>query len=334
MSGTGSDTDLAAALRDIVRENIAEATEVSGLIRLSGGANQETWSFDALRPSGPMPLILRRASRGGGGRSTNNTLDMEAELLGLAKEAGVPVPTVRYVLTPDDGLGSAFVMDRIEGETIARKILRDAEYAEARPKLARQCGGIAAHIHSIPKDKLPEVPTMTGPVQFEQYRSLYEGYNYPHPVFELAFKWLEERVLDTPDLTFVHGDFRHGNLIIGSDGVRAVLDWEIGHIGDPMEDLGWICVNSWRFGNIDSPVGGFGAREDMFEGYEAAGGGAVDPDRVKFWEVFGSLKWGIMCMGMYSVFQTGLDRTIERAAIGRRSSEAEMDLMLLLREEI
>ena len=102
----------------------------------------------------------------------------------------------------------------------------------------------------------------------------------------------------------MHGDFRHGNLIIGPDGVRAVLDWELAHIGDPMEDLGWICVNSWRFGEIDKPVGGFGSREELFAGYEAAGR-RVDPERVKFWEVMGTLRWGVMCCGMMQRFRIG-----------------------------
>ena len=139
-------------------------------------------------------------------------------------------------------------------------------------------------------------------------------------------------MVDVPESRLVHGDFRNGNLIIGTDGVRAVLDWELAHLGDPMEDLGWICTNSWRFGSIDLPVGGFGEREDLFRGYEEAGG-VVDPGRVHFWEVFGSLKWGIMCMSMYSVYRSGADRSVERAAIGRRSSEAEIDLMNLLTGE-
>ena len=127
----------------------------------------------------------------------------------------------------------------------------------------------------------------------------------------------------------MHGDFRHGNLIIGPDGVRAVLDWELAHTGDPMEDLGWICVNSWRFGEIDKPVGGFGTREELFAGYEAAGR-RVDPDRVKFWEVMGTLRWGVMCCGMMQRFRTGPEHSMERAMIGRRSSETEIDLLRLL----
>jgi len=127
----------------------------------------------------------------------------------------------------------------------------------------------------------------------------------------------------------VHGDFRNGNLIIGQDGVRAVLDWELAHFGDPMEDLGWICVNSWRFGEIDKPVGGFGSREELFAGYEAAGG-KIDAASVTFWEVMGTLRWGVMCCGMMQGFRRSPDHSMERAMIGRRASETEIDLLRLL----
>jgi aminoglycoside phosphotransferase (APT) family kinase protein len=149
-------------------------------------------------------------------------------------------------------------------------------------------------------------------------------------VFEVAFKWLEQRLPTTTELTLVHGDFRHGNLMIGPDGVRAVLDWELTHIGDPAEDLGWICVNSWRFGETHKVVGGFGDVEDLVAGYTEAGGKGMTAERVKFWEMFGTLKWGIMCMSMYQTFATGADRSVERATIGRRSSETEIDLVNLL----
>ena len=149
-------------------------------------------------------------------------------------------------------------------------------------------------------------------------------------MFELALRWLREHDPGpSHEVTLVHGDFRHGNLIIGPDGVRAVLDWELAHFGDPMEDLGWICVNSWRFGEIDKPVGGFGTREDLFAGYEEAGH-KVDPDRVMFWEVMGTLRWGIMCGRMMQRFRNAPDHSMEHAMIGRRPSETEIDLLRLL----
>ncbi|TMA33720.1 MAG: phosphotransferase family protein [Deltaproteobacteria bacterium] len=301
--------------------------------RLSGGASQETWAVDAGSGSDAEPLILRRRPGGASaGSGMALPLETEATLLGLAAQAKVPVPAVRHVLASEDGLGSGYLMQRLEGETIPRKILRDDGFADARPRLARQCGEILARIHAIPSASLPALRVAPAAVQWREYRDLYDGFGWPHPVFELAFRWIEERLPDIASAreTLVHGDFRHGNLMIGPDGVRGVLDWELAHRGDPLEDLGWICVNSWRFGNIDLPVGGFGVREELFAGYEAAGGGRVDPERVRFWEVVGSLKWGIMCMVMLSVFERGIDRSVERAAIGRRASEAEIDLLALL----
>ena len=306
--------------------------------------------MDAGTGADVVPLILRRrpasfAQRAEGERSAADgasagsgmaiDLPTEAHLLDLAGKAGVPVPAVRQVLDPADGLGSGYLMQRLEGETIPRKVLRGAAFAEVRPHLARQCGEILARIHAIPVASLPALRSAPAAVQWREYRDLYDGFDWPHPVFELAFRWIEERLPDAAGAseTLVHGDFRHGNLMIGPDGVRGVLDWELAHRGDPLEDLGWICVNSWRFGNVDLPVGGFGRREDLFAGYEAAGGGRVDPERVRFWEVVGSLKWGIMCMVMLSVFERGIDRSVERAAIGRRASEAEIDLLALLEGE-
>jgi aminoglycoside phosphotransferase (APT) family kinase protein len=309
----------------------AGATGVTAAEKLSGGASQETWSFDIVRPEGHIGAILRRSPQGYGAAPTRAAgLDAEAALMRLAHDAGLPSPQVMHVLRPEDGLGTGFVMTRIEGETIARKILRDAQFAQARPKLARQLGEVAAGIHGLDASKLPALRRMSAGREIVDLDREYREYGWPRPVFELALRWLRERDPGPSEqVTLVHGDFRHGNLIIGPDGLRAVLDWELAHLGDPMEDLGWICVNSWRFGEIDKPVGGFGSREDLFAGYEAVGR-RVDPDRVMFWEVMGTLRWGVMCCGMMQRFRAGPDHSMERAMIGRRASETEIDLLRLL----
>jgi len=307
------------------------ATGVTNAARLSGGASQETWSFDIVHPEGNIGAILRRAPPGyGAAPSRAAGLDAEAILMQLAFDAGVPSPRVLHVLQPQDELGTGFIMQRVEGETIPRKILRDAQFAEARPKLARQVGGILARIHALDTAQLPKLRRMTAAKEIDELERDYHGFGWPRPVFELALRWLRERDPGpSREMTLVHGDFRHGNLMIGPDGVGAVLDWELAHLGDPMEDLGWVCVNSWRFGEIDKPVGGFGTREELFAGYEAAGRRA-DPARVKFWEVMGTLRWGVMCCGMMQRFRIGPEHSIERAMIGRRSSETEIDLLRLL----
>jgi aminoglycoside phosphotransferase (APT) family kinase protein len=307
------------------------ATGVTGAVRLSGGASQETWSFDIVHPDGVFGAILRRAPPGyGAAPSRAAGLAAEAQLMQLAHEAGVPSPRVLHVLRPQDDLGTGFIMQRVEGETIARKILRDEKFAGARPLLARQLGKVAAGIHGLPLAKLPKLRRMTAAKEIAELERDYRSFEWPRPVFELALRWLRDRDPgSSPEVTLVHGDFRHGNLIIGPEGLRAVLDWELAHIGDPMEDLGWICVNSWRFGEIDKPVGGFGNREELFAGYEAAGR-RVDANRVKFWEVMGTLRWGVMCCGMMQHFRIGPEHSVERAMIGRRASETEIDLLRLL----
>jgi aminoglycoside phosphotransferase (APT) family kinase protein len=309
----------------------SRATGVINVVRLSGGASQETWSFDIVHPDGNIAAILRRAPSGYGAAPARAAgLNAEAALMQRAWEAGVPSPRVLHVLDPPDDLGSGFIMERVEGETIPRKILRDDRFAQARPKLARQLGEVLAAIHGLALSQLPELRHMTATKEIAELERDYRSFDWPRPVFELALRWLRDRDPGpSRDVTLVHGDFRHGNLIIGPEGLRAVLDWELAHLGDPMEDLGWICVNSWRFGAIDKPVGGFGAREDLFAGYEL-GGRRVDPDRVKYWEVMGTLRWGVMCCGMMQRFRISPERSVERAMIGRRASETEIDLLRLL----
>jgi aminoglycoside phosphotransferase (APT) family kinase protein len=307
------------------------ATGVVGAVRLSGGASQETWSFDVVHPDGNIGAILRRAPQGyGAAPSRAAGLNAEAVLMQLAHDAGVPSPKVLHVLQPQDELGTGFVMARVDGETIPRKILRDEQFAQARPKLARQLGGVLAGIHGIELPQLPGLRRMTAAKEIAELECDYRSFDWPRPVFELVLRWLRDRDPGpSQEVTLVHGDFRHGNLIIGPDGVRAVLDWELAHTGDPMEDLGWICVNSWRFGEIDKAVGGFGTREELFAGYEAAGR-HVDADRVMFWEVMGTLRWGVMCCGMMQRFRSSPEHSVERAMIGRRASETEIDLLRLL----
>src|ERR1700722_16791184 len=320
-----------AELGRCVASWVPGATGVAAAAKLSGGASQETWSFDIVHASGSFGAILRRSPKGYGAAPTRAAgLDAEARLMQLAHEAGLPSPKVMHVLKPEDDLGTGFIMARVEGETIARKILRDEQFAKARPMLARQLGEVAAGIHGLDAAKLPELRRMNAAKEITDLEREYRGFNWARPVFDLALRWLRERDPGPPEqMTLVHGDFRHGNLIVGPEGLRAVLDWELAHLGDPMEDLGWVCVNSWRFGEIDKPVGGFGSREELFAGYEAAGR-PVDPVRVNFWEVMGTLRWGVMCCGMMQRFRISPEHSVERAMIGRRSSETEIDLLRLL----
>jgi aminoglycoside phosphotransferase (APT) family kinase protein len=327
---TSPSSDLERGLNALAPRLGAGAEAIAGLRRLSAGASQELWRFDLVAGETRTPVILRRAPGGDRVSPTAAGLETEARLMEAAAAVGVPVPPVLYVFAPEDGLGRGFVMGFVEGETLGGRIVKSPALAPARAILARQCGEILARLHTIDADAFPDLRRSTPADLVAQWRESYRASNWPRPVFELAFRWLSQNIpepLDRPRL--VHGDFRNGNLMIGPDGVRAVLDWELAHVGDPMEDLGWICVNSWRFGVEDKPVGGFGEREDLFAGYEAAGGAPVNRAAIRWWETFGSLRWGVMCSGMAAAFRT-VDPSVERAVIARRTSETEIDLMRLL----
>jgi Ser/Thr protein kinase RdoA (MazF antagonist) len=218
------------------------------------------------------------------------------------------------------------VVERIEGETIPRRVLREPELASARAGLARECGRVLAALHSITPE---QVPGLASEDQVLRYRQVLDAMGQPVPTFEAAFAWLEANRPSSSGEAIVHGDFRNGNLLVGPDGLRAVLDWELAHLGDPIEDLGWLCAKCWRFG-VDLPVGGFGRYEDLLEGYREGGGRPVDTETLRWWEVLANLKWGVMCMMQASAHTSGAIRSVELAAIGRRVCEVEWDLLQLL----
>ncbi len=323
---------LAAALTRLAPRLAPDGRAVARLTRLSGGASQETWAFEVETPAAPVSLILRRRPEGlQPDPERTAALAAEAALIAAAGRAGAPVPAVIHVCTPQDGIGEAYVMARVEGETLGARIVRQDAFAAVRPGLARRCGEVLAAIHAVDDPALEGLRTADARSELDRYEAIYRETGAERPVFELGFRMLRARapVLERPVL--VHGDFRNGNLIVHPQrGLAAVLDWELAHLGDPAEDLGWICVNSWRFGRHDKPVGGFGDTRDLLDGYAAAGGTPVSPERVAYWQALGSLKWGVMCLIMYRSFATGADPSVERAMIGRRASEAEIDLLPLL----
>lgn len=322
---------MAIPTRDQVEALIA--APVTAIEPLSGGASSATYAVDAQRGDGtPWPLILQCAATGSVPEGGLPRAD-QARLQQIAFQAGLPVAEVVRVLTPEDGLGEGFIMARLPGEALAPKWLKLPDYALARAGLTSQCAAVLAHLHRLPLAdaaglKLPRGSTAEALARmFANYRR----FGVDSPVFDLAFAWLQARLENRPATTIVHGDFRSGNFLVAPDGLVAVLDWELAHLGDGHEDLGWLCCNAWRFGLWDRPVGGFGQREELYAAYEAAGGAPVNPDRAAWWEMFGTLKWGIACLQLGDDHVSGRLRTVERAAIGRRVSEVELDLMHLLK---
>jgi len=326
--------DVREALPRLAERLAGPGATVEGAQRLSGGASMETWTFDLVSPAGREELILRHRSAPFDPENARSIpLSTEAALIQAAGASGAPVPPVRHVCDDADGLGEAYVMRRIAGETLGRKIVSDARFDAIRPKLARQCGEVLAQIHATPPPAGLNLKTVDAALELDRYEEVYRATGAERPILDLAFQYLRRRMPEPVEPVLLHGDFRNGNIMFDPEtGVAAVLDWELSHIGDPGEDMGWICTNSWRFGRPDRPVGGFGDYADLLAGYEAAGGRPVPLERLRFWQMLGSLRWGIMCLTMYMSWQTGMEKSVERPMIGRRVSETEADLVVLLEQ--
>jgi aminoglycoside phosphotransferase (APT) family kinase protein len=298
--------------------------DVSEPVRLSGGASRETFAFTA----DGRDLILQRIRRGpvAGGFSMLG----EAGLLIAAAGQGVPVAPVVAASDDEAVVGSPFiVVDRLPGETIARRIQRDDAFAAARSVLVAESGAALARIHAIPVVAAPHLRDDDPVGQLRSLADVLEPQMGTHPAFELGFHWLERHRPRSEARAVVHGDFRLGNLLVDEEGLVAVLDWELSHLGDPIEDLGWFAIRAWRFGG-EGEVAGLGSIDELVAAYEGAGGTPVDPDALRWYMVLGTLRWGVICVLQASTHLGGASRSVELAAIGRRVCETEYDLLCLL----
>lgn len=300
--------------------------------RLSGGASMESWSF----AYGGEDFVLRRLPSGlssddDGLRGVS--LATQADVIELAGIAGVTAPQVRGRLESGDGLGEGFIMTKAEGETLPHKILGNPEFTEAESKLTQQCARELAAIHQIPVEALPASLEYFSPAELIQLqKDTYDEIGGQLPMYEYAFHWLKQNAPDATDKYLVHGDFRMGNLMIDHQGLSAVLDWELVRIGDPVQDLAYLCTPSWRFGHYEKIAGGFDSADALLKAYAEASGTDVDADRFRFWLIYSTLWWGVACMVMGQIWRSRGDRSLERTVIGRRVSEVEIDLALLLEE--
>jgi aminoglycoside phosphotransferase (APT) family kinase protein len=293
--------------------------EVRDLTRMVGGASRETWSFTL----DGRPLVLRRDPDGA---PRAGAMPREAALLRAAAVAGMPVPEI--VDVDEDSI----VLQQLHGETIARRLLRDDEFAVARKKLLAQSATAIAKLHAhVDAGDIDDLPEDADPIA--TLRGMLDRFGEPHPALELSLLRLDAARPRSDRRTVVHGDFRLGNWIVDASGLVGVLDWELAHAGDPVEDLGWMCVRSWRFGS-PLPAAGVGTREDLLAAYAAAGGATVEPAQLQWWELLGTTRWGVICVQQAATHLSGAVRSVELAAIGRRVCEVELDVLELLEPEL
>jgi aminoglycoside phosphotransferase (APT) family kinase protein len=321
---------------------------VSGLRRLAGGSSRQVWALDLELGEGAarrtLALALRIDPTAGRRESVSSQsgggFGAEFDLLAAVHRNGVPVPRVWWSCKDAGLLGGPFyLMDRVEGETIPRRILRGEELAAAREKLPEQLGRTLARIHAVDVAReglewLPAPPpgASSPEVQLANLRAAFDIAPSPAPVLELAYRWLEKNLPPELGRTLVHGDYRMGNVIVGPEGLRAVLDWELAHVGDPHEDLAWMCTKTWRFGQVERAVGGVGDREPFYRAYEQESGRALDRAALRYWELLSSARCAAVWIAQLRAYLSGIIPSVEQAVIGRRMAETELDLLELLPE--
>ncbi len=295
--------------------------EVQNLVRLSGGATMESWSFDYAG----FGYVLRRAPSMAMMEGRPFGHPAEAALVKAAFAAGVKAPEVDGVLCDEDGLGSGYIMRRAEGEVNPEKIL-----ATPPPALIEDIARELVKIHAItPREEIP-IPQMDVAAALAELKSRFMDYGGDRPIIAFAIRWCEDHLPSATSPVLVHGDFRMGNLMVDASGISAVLDWELAHWGDRHDDIAYGCLMVWRFGYVHLPAYGIASLEEFFAAYQAVGGQPVDLDRFHFWMVYRTLWWALGCLQMADYWRTGIDRSLERVVIGRRTSENELDLLMLL----
>ncbi len=321
---------LAGVLASRLRALCGPEVEVVGARPLPGGASRESWDVRVRVAGGAHhPVVERRLillrDADGQARNPDKNVAVEAAAMTAARLAGVPVAEIYDY--GEGALGQAYLlMERLDGETIPRRLLRDGAYAAVRPGLARRLGEILARIHQVDPDSVPGLPRVDA---LGQLTGLYQAFGEPRPALEIGLRWLAEHRPAAAAETLVHGDFRTGNLMVGQDGLHGVLDWELAHRGDPRQDLGWLCTKAWRFGS-PRPVGGFGARADLMAGYAAGGGSPPDEETQRWWELYGTVRWALLCRRQAERYLAEGEPSIELAVLGRRVCEQEFDILLAL----
>ncbi len=326
---------IAASLDRYLTERWNRPVRAVDLVETSVGARRGNILFDAVDGERRHELVLTIYPPAG---TVIFGVEAETEALRLAEAAGAPVAHVFEVCTDGGWFGEPFfISSRIPGDSLPRNILRRvAQDPTLGARVGSQLGTAFAAIHAVdgadapadlrrwPLDASPSAASLD--LLEEQLDEMLQ----PAPGLALGLRWLRDNQPDPPGRQrLVHGDVRNGNILVDGTGLTAILDWEGCHTGDPHEDLGWLCVRTWRFGGDALEVGGFSAREPMIEAYQAAGA-HFDPHAYDWWKVFGTLRWGLGLAKQARQHLDGTYRYIAMAGSGRRVCELEYDLLRML----
>lgn len=324
-------SDLRAALEARLCAERGRAVTVFAVTPLGGGACQDNYKveLDLGDDRGRRLMVLRSDAR----RSLAGSIDRRAEfaVIGAAVSASVRTPAASFLMDGVVRPGAwAYLLEWADGVAIGRRVLRDADLAEARRELPIEVARELARIHAVTEATHPGILPSATPDVLGAARAAVHALREPRPALSLALRWLSENPPESREITLVHGDFRTGNFLVTPGGLSAVLDWEFARWGAPAEDLAWLQMRTWRFGSNKLPVGGFGAVEPFHAAYEAASGRRVSRRDVHWYEVLGNVRWAAGCVEQGERYLSGGEHDLELIAIPRRAVEMEFEALRLI----
>ena len=334
MSGAGDQAiidDIVDKLDIVVRRRFGTTASVENIAVATLGASNRTLLFDLVEGASRRRLVLRQETVKSEFSPFISTAD-QYQILAVVHGHGLPVPEPIFELETIDNLDNGFVVACVEGETLPKTLLTDPTLESARKRFAAQSGEILARLHAIDPAEVAFLESTSDSIDpLGAQVARYEGYGHCFPGLEVGIRWLENNRPQSSGRKFIHGEYRNGNVMMGPEGIRAVLDWECAHIGNAMEEFGWLCMRSWRYGSIDKPVGGFGPRSELYRAYEANGGETVDEEAVRWWEIFATFRWAVINMMQIDGHVSGVRRSLPFACCGRNISMVEYDMLMAIK---
>ncbi len=336
---------LAEQLARYLAERLPGATDVrvDNVFRIPGGASRETWSFDARWREGGeergQGFILRRDPPAS---LLVTERDIEYQVMEAAYRAGVPVPRMRWLEREGGYLERPFfIMERIDGcETSPQVLISDARFRPVLGRVGRRFVEVLAAIHSMDWRGMglesflgpAPRPEECGVREIEKWEQVIQRDALePQPVLRAALRWLRRHLPPpAPRVVVVHADYRVGNFLYDQEGeIRGVLDWEMAHLGDPIEDVAWACLQSWCWAG-DDRMGGIMLREEFLRLYQEITGIRVDPQALHFWELLGNVKLAAIFLTGARSLAEGKTREPILAMVARGNPRLELEIMRLM----
>lgn len=296
----------------------ASNIEVSGISRIHGGASRETFRLRASWEEGgeriERPLILRRDPVAS---LIETERDTEYNAYRAFHPTGLPVPEPVYLETDLQWLDRPFfIMEQIEGCQAGSAFNADP-YGVHAEKIGKQFWTHLGHIAAADPEAIgfaasmePVAPDACWKAELDKWEKVIdEDELQPQPVARAAIRWLRRNPpAPAEKISVVHGDYRTGNFLYDGEGdIRAILDWEMCHLGDPLEDVAWALDPLWAFERAERP-GGMIARDEALRIWEQASGLKAEPVRLLWWEIFNSLKGLAIWISSGKEYQTGANR--------------------------